>query len=647
MTLVFKEEQNNKSESALKAPSIFATSTSTNAPNLESKFLDWLLALFKSQHLESVPYHYACFIHSHLMQVYPKATQGDLVLLTVTGAALMTGINQQNVCVNLVDIQNFIEDLALKGGSAPIEIPAYEQWPDILLSLPSVVAPSEETEDSLWVLDQQNLYLRRYWQYENVVVNRVLDSAVSEQTTPTTKTAAYVDSLFPKQNMDVDWQRIAVQQALGRRFYVISGGPGTGKTTTVVKLLLAIIEQYASQGKKPKIKLAAPTGKASARLSESLRNSLSNMSTNGNHDVPTDAETLHRLLKRLPNGEFFYNENKRLPVDVVVVDEASMVDLSMMAKLINGLAPDCQLILLGDKNQLSSVEAGSVLAEISEAQEDLNINVVTELQKSYRFDGKGEIGLFASAVKQGKPSSVLKLVEAAQNGQGQVDFWQEHQGGLEKAVRCATQHYQALYGLLKDLSLENEQARIHQAFKQMSELQVLACTKMTAQGVDEFNQALTKNIKQRNQLSHWQLHYCSRPIMVTENAYSLNLFNGDMGIEAVDPATGQMVAYFPELSDLGYRKIACQRLPQHDSVYAMTVHKSQGSEFVHTILLLPQQSSGSKMITRELLYTGLTRAKQKFTLVGTAELVRMAVSNQSARRSGIKAKLSERLGQNQ
>ena len=620
------------------APSIFAATQS------ELVWAENLLTGFKALKLNgemaSITYHYAAFIASEVERLHGQADCKAKRLLVFTAAVLMQSLQKQNVCMVYDDLHNHIASWSRRiQFEQELSLPSPQEWVRSLTTFSGIVEHSESKSNSLWVADNDRVYLRRYYEFETDLVTRISQALNQEQRPLSASDLQFIESMFDQHGADIDWQRIAVQNALNKQFYVITGGPGTGKTTTVVKLLLALLQQSKQNAKASTISLAAPTGKAAARLSESIRNSLPQFDSQLTANLPTEAVTLHRLLRRKADGSFHHNATRPIDADVIVVDEASMVDLSMMAKLLNGVHPATQLILLGDKNQLSSVEAGSVLSQLCDAQADLSVDLVTELQKSYRFDGKGEIGLLATAIKEGNQKTVSALLNKAVASGGQVTYTEPTVSATTQLKNQVVTHFSNISKLLSQISLNNEAQIIEQVFELQSQLQVLCGIKKSEQGVDYINLTFGQAIKQVLNVPSWSEHYIGRPIMVAENAYHLSLFNGDLGIEALDPESGLMVAYFPDVSEVGFRKIPCQRLPKHDTVYAMTVHKSQGSEFVHTILILPAANGQTDVMTRELLYTGLTRAKLQFTLLGETSVVQRAISNKTARSSGIAEKL--------
>ncbi|MDN3610811.1 exodeoxyribonuclease V subunit alpha [Vibrio ostreicida] len=481
-----------------------------------------------------------------------------------------------------------------------------------------------------------------------------------------------LDRLVPL-SVCLNWQKVAAAVALTRRFAVISGGPGTGKTTTVTKLLAALIAQATQSGKVPVIKLVAPTGKAAARLTESIGKAISELAVSPEQkvNIPTDASTLHRLLGALPNSvEFRHNSANPLHLDILVVDEASMVDLPMMYKLVDALPKQARLILLGDKDQLASVEAGAVLGDIcsfshlgySSAQaaqliqltgyqtftQQLNTgptlaDSLCMLQKSYRFDARSGIGQLAKAVNSG-------LID-------QVDWvWQKDFADIA-TFPVDGQHYNAMIQLLvgeychylkrltelkvdlKTQEPEPIQHRAKAALDLFARCRLLCALREGDFGLTELNVRIERALSKRKliQLKE-ETWYHGRPVMVVRNDYALGLYNGDIGLCIRDDSVGEnRLRVFFELPDGSVKSFLPSRVPEHETAYAMTIHKAQGSEFEHTLMILPPDFT--PLLTRELIYTGITRAKRRLSLYTNREVMVRGVRSTTARASGLVQRL--------
>ncbi|WP_321408298.1 exodeoxyribonuclease V subunit alpha [Tolumonas auensis] len=496
------------------------------------------------------------------------------------------------------------------------------------------------------------LYLSRYFRFEQQVAcwlqqaSRPADNAVNA-----TELAAQLQQLFTPQP-ETDWQAVAVATACEGRFTLISGGPGTGKTTTVTKLLALLVAQSEQS---LLIRLAAPTGKAAARLTESIAKAKTELATQVNADwlegIPTQASTLHRLLGVIPGQpEFRHNAQNPLPLDVLVVDEASMIDLPMMARLLAALPPQARLILLGDKDQLASVEAGAVLGDIcrfvaqgiSQPQaECLQQRTGYDLQPYVQAAGhplRDRLCLLRKSWRFAADSGIGKLAEAVNNGDektAQAVWTRDYRDirlhsdeqRLEMAVKLAAEGYHAYLALLdKPMSAEGAVALL-QAFNQ---IRLLCALHDGPWGINGMNQAIGQRLQTQGRLQMTADWFAGRPVMITENDYGLGLYNGDIGIAASD---GERLRVWFVLPDGKAHGFLPSRLPAHDTAWAMTVHKSQGSEFTHTLLLLPPETN--PLLTRELLYTGITRAREQLDLFATPEVLPLMVRKQTERYSGL------------
>ncbi|MGB6187642.1 MAG: exodeoxyribonuclease V subunit alpha [Aeromonas molluscorum] len=464
-----------------------------------------------------------------------------------------------------------------------------------------------------------------------------------------------LDKLVPEA-LCCNGQKLAAATAAARPFAVISGGPGTGKTTTVAKLLAILVETGLQGGKAPAIRLVAPTGKAAARLTESIGAALQALDLPPEvvEAIPTEAGTLHRLLGVIPGrSQFRHHAGNPLHLDLLVVDEASMVDLPMMARLLDALPSHARLILLGDKDQLASVEAGAVLGDIcsftsqgiSPAQADwLSRQTGYRLQgtpagapvrdslcllsKSWRFDQHSGIGQLARACNGGDVAAVEAVWSA-----GFKDISLHPWAG--EAYEALIAQGVAGYGsYLKAARAGEEPAAVFKAF---NGFQILCALRDGPFGVLGLNERLELALSRAGLIARDGDWYAGRPVMVVRNDHGVGLYNGDMGLCLPDES-GRLKVWF-EQPDGTLRALLPSRLPPHETVYAMTIHKSQGSEFAHTVLVLPD--SPSPLLTRELVYTGITRAKARLDLYGDRALLAQAVRKKTERYSG----LAERLGE--
>ncbi|NBN02593.1 MULTISPECIES: exodeoxyribonuclease V subunit alpha [Proteus] len=528
------------------------------------------------------------------------------------------------------------------------------------------------------ILDNEYLYLQRMWSYEEKVAQffRREQAIVDIDENELIKV---LNQLFPatKENQETNWQKVAASVAITSPISIISGGPGTGKTTTVAKILAAFV--MLTSNEKPIIQLAAPTGKAAARLTESLGNALAqlNLSEEENKWMPKQAQTIHRLLGAQPESQQVrYHKDNPLQLDILVVDEASMVDLPMMARLIDALPLKCHVIFLGDKDQLASVEAGAVLGDICRFSEDgfsqkrfdqINhltqgelvkstdiipvsqtpVSVVSDslclLRKSYRFGEDSGIGQLAFAVNKGQTKTAITLLKKAEISPQQLEIVLEPQDvsfiALESKESYLLMIQDAVNAYREYLTLVSQKASPDIILNAFNQYRLLCARREGPFGVSGLNDRIEMLLHRqrliRRPTNSYQSDYIGRPIMIQRNDSTLGLFNGDIGI-MLNNDEGEMKAFF-QLPDGKLKAIQPSRLPQHETAYVMTVHKSQGSEFTHTALVLPDKFS--PVVSRELLYTALTRAKKKLSLYASESMVRMAIQTRIQRQSGLIDKL--------
>ena len=489
----------------------------------------------------------------------------------------------------------------------------------------------------------ERLYLRRAWNAEQSIREHILQRINLSIAEPV-DLRLQLDALF---GTETSMQRIACEVAAKNHITLITGGPGTGKTTTVVKLLALLI---ATSINDLKIHLAAPTGKAAARLTESITNALAQMPADVQSRIPTQTQTLHRLLRSNSRDTRVHP----LATDVVVVDEASMVDLEMMARLLASVPPTARLILLGDKDQLASVEAGAVMSQLCTG-ELLRAQTVT-LTHSHRFDAASGIGKWAQAVNadnQKNATSIQALWNAAPDwlstlpnntseGSKQdsgltgplhqvtkLQLQNAHDAKLAQALAFGWRHWLSLLDSHRTNTFEKIAActdsQAIDLLKSFNEFSVLCAVREGPFGVTQLNAHIEKALGFT--ASAW---YVGRPVMVTRNDYALELMNGDVGI-CLPGADGVLRVAFPSLGG-NVRWIVPARLDSVETVFAMTVHKSQGSEFHHVLLVVPAHDS--PVLTRELVYTGLTRAKENLTLWAPRPEVLLQACNRRVLRSG-------------
>ncbi len=558
-----------------------------------------------------------------LQRLEPEASPWVLLAAALCCEALARG----DVCLplsRLAEVPGWLEQPALA-------------WPDLAswrqqLAASSLVGQPGEYRPLILELDR--LYLARYQGYEQALARRLL--ALDRQTLAVDE-AVLDDSLgrlFQGRPAGADLQRTAVAQAVRRPLAVISGGPGTGKTTTVVRLLAALLEQ---PGHGPlAIGLAAPTGKAAARMAEAIRKARSGLQIPEalQARLPDQAQTLHRLIGiRGDSTRPRHHAGRPLPLDVLVVDEASMVDLALMYRVVDALPPGARLVLLGDQYQLAAVEAGAVFAEICSlhgtagpAAPSLGDAVVL-LTHSYRFAGDSGIGELARQINAGHVPGIHRVLRA-----GGADLgWNPSPRPddlLERLEQGYIPYLQAAVSGEPGL-----------AFAAFNAFRALAARREGSFGVQALNEALEIRLRRRLGLASRERWYPGRAVMVQHNDYALELFNGDVGLCLPTP---QGLRVFFEAGQ-GYRSFAATRLPLHECALVMTVHKSQGSEFDEVLLILPEQPG--PLLTRSLLYTGVTRARKRVELWALPERLDEAASRPASPVAGLAGRLMSAVAQ--
>jgi exodeoxyribonuclease V alpha subunit len=535
----------------------------------------------------------------------------------------------------------------------------FEQWQAALSD--SILVGLGQGNTPL-VLEGKRLYLRRYWQYQQTLNLAIQQRLKPVRTELPKELQSQLQNLFASKSQEsTDWQKISCVLALRARFAIITGGPGTGKTTTLTKLLALLIKlanDESNNTKKLNILLAAPTGKAAARVSESISKALVklDMPDEIKQYIPKKASTLHRLLGSVHDSRHYvHHKNNPLVADIVIVDEASMIDLEMMASLLDALPESAQLILLGDKDQLSSVEAGSVMGDLCRGAEHVAYDKQTlewidwyanealaeplmagsainqqtvMLRYSHRFGEHSGIGQLAKAVNQGdfeqaqavfKDSATysdLKRIVLNHPADSHLKQLVAANAGMLKNGKPNEHQGYGYYLHVIDKKRPTDSGQYSQWAKEVLDafdtFKVICALRRGVWGVEGLNQRIEQWLFPKQKPTLW---YEGRPVMITRNDYSLGLMNGDVGITLKDK-TGKLRVAFPSEASLDELKIlwiSPMRLPDVETAFAITVHKSQGSEFNHVALILPETKSS--VVARELVYTAITRAKENFTLL--------------------------------
>ncbi len=692
--------------------------------------------------------------------------------LELAAALASRAVRLGDPCIELGKVAGSDLGLLVPGEKCEETFPAppLETWREALRRSGIVSFPGGNEPLPLVLDGADRLYLYRYRRYESDLVSRVLDLAGDPPPPPDIeKASAVLAALFPAEAAgpdpaglypdsvdpapdgtgtassvpvqvsvaadhaagaegseipDVDRQKLAAAAALLGRFTVITGGPGTGKTTTVVKVLALLIdlaisgsnrppatgaagdphdpgadaagdshdpgadaagdshepsaegtdappsepdtgtgtgvaENLPPSGKPPLVALAAPTGKAAARLRETIRGALDRLAVpeEVRAAVPDEAATIHRLLGWRRHSPYFRRDRSNpLPHDIVVVDEASMMDIALSAKLLDAVRPSARLILLGDRDQLASVEAGSVLADICDAGSGPGFSElfaetastliggkvpaavedsapladsIIELVKNYRFGEGSGIGRFAAAVRNGDGETAVSIL--TDPSVGDLEWLPPVEPGeLENVLR------QPVLNGFSGFLAENDPAA---ALVRLDRHRILCAHRVGSFGVVSVNRSVERILAGQGLLSPGFAPYPGRPVLVTENDYGQRLYNGDVGVVLPDPeagGAGVLRVWFAG-EEKSVRGIPPARLPAHETAFAMTVHKSQGSEFDHVLLLLPDRLS--PILTRELLYTAVTRAREKVTILGDPDIIRHAASLRVTRASGLADRL--------
>ncbi|CAI8824802.1 MULTISPECIES: exodeoxyribonuclease V subunit alpha [unclassified Pseudomonas] len=570
-----------------------------------------------------------------------------------------------------------------------------------VLAASNLVALAADSRDNVrdrpLVLSGKRLYLRRYWAYERRIDVSLRERLTEHESTPSDLLQRLTGLFGPARPGEViDWQKLACALATRSAFSIVTGGPGTGKTTTVVRLLALLQAPAVEAGMPLRIRLAAPTGKAAARLTESISQQVRTLKVTEDvrEKIPSDVTTVHRLLGSRPGTRHFrHHAGNRLPLDVLVVDEASMIDLEMMANLLDALPPHARLVLLGDKDQLASVEAGAVLGDLcrdaeagwyspqtrrwleavsgenlqaSGLQEDAQgthplAQQVVMLRHSRRFGEGSGIGQLARWVNQQQPDEARKLLSARSHDDVHcLSLKGEQDRALERLLLDGhgegPQGYRHYLSVLRNqrppLDSPLEDSRwidwARQVLQAFDAFQLLCAVRKGPWGVEGLNQRVTEALLRARLIDSDQQWYEGRPVLMTRNDYGLGLMNGDIGIalklpEQEGQGTGRQVlrVAFPRNDGQGgVRFVLPSRLNDVETVYAMTVHKSQGSEFAHTALILPDALN--PVLTKELIYTGITRAKDWFTLIESrAGVFEEAVKRRVKRLSGLMLELKD------
>jgi exodeoxyribonuclease V alpha subunit len=586
----------------------------------------------------------------HFASLMEKMSGTSSPSLRLAAALVSRNTREGHICLNLPAMAG--ERMTQAGDFAEtIACPGLHVWKKELLQREVVGRPGEYKP---LILDNKDrLYLFRYWEYQEKLA-RLIHCRINEKGSPF-RMALLKEGLsraFPSDKDEkVDWQKVAACGAVFSKFVVISGGPGTGKTTTVAKIMALLLEQNVPN--RLRMALVSPTGKGASRLQQAVKDVKVGLDfpDNVNSAIPEEASTIHRLLGSIPDSPYFrYNAGKQLPLDVLVVDEASMVDLALMSKLIQALPVEARLILLGDRDQLASVEAGAVLGDICGAgrlnsfsrsfcekvaqvtgkkirpdKEDGPAikDCIVQLSRNYRFGPESGIAALSHAVNEGDARvAQMTLKDGRHNDITWVDLPQPEM--LRRALRRS---------MLEEYRDGLRATDPQEIFRHFERFRILCALREGPYGVVAVNRMIQNMLRDEKWIKPEGRWYRGQPLMVTRNDYHLKLYNGDIGVILQDVPPGKDLRAYFQAPDGAVRKFHPARLPEHETVYAMTVHKSQGSEFDRVVLLLPDRDS--PVLTRELLYTGITRAKERVEIWGRSPVFEQAVSRRTERASGL------------
>ncbi len=594
------------------------------------------------------------------------------VLLAV--ALLSRTVQAGHVCLELPVARAGL--LALAVDPAQQQALAALVWPDTTSWLAALRASplvgGKEGLTPLCLDREGRLYLRRYFAHERGLARALVERAArpaqaadaarlhdglrrlfdqgNAQATPAPAKSRPRAAKRPRQQLDLfereapqqageDLQRVAAECALTQALCVISGGPGTGKTSTVVKILALLLEQAQVEqpSRTPRVLLLAPTGKAAARLGEAIKRSKGELdcAPSVRDAIPEDASTIHRALGVRPGGgtRFRHHRDNPLAADVVVVDEASMVDLLLMARLLDALPVAARVILLGDKNQLYSVEAGAVLGDICAAGLDPGASAapigssIVQLTRSYRYAADSGIGRLADAINDAQPDRVLEILRDPR---------------LPEVALVETRAGSRVPRALFEAAVEQfgpffEAAGPAAKLRALERFRVLCAHRHGTHGQLAVNAGIEQALRESGLVPATPARYSGQPLIVTQNDHQARLYNGDVGVLLEDEdEPGRLHAFFAA-GDGALRQVAAARLPPHEGVYAMSVHKSQGSELEQVALLLPPEPS--PVLSRELLYTAVTRARRRVVIYASPEVLAAAVRTAVQRASGLRALL--------
>ncbi|MCK9225521.1 MAG: exodeoxyribonuclease V subunit alpha, partial [Candidatus Muirbacterium halophilum] len=534
-----------------------------------------------------------------------------------------------HTCIPIEELNNIIKDLKYKNN---IDL-------DLDLNLEDFFnSEFFKNKNTPIIIENNKIYMKKIKKYEETIRNYIYSKKHSKNIVELPKS---FDKVFGN-SQEIDWQKIAGICVFRNKFTAITGGPGTGKTTTVAKIICALLIDNENL----KIKLCAPTGKAAVRITESIQNSVKFLKENNIKQeildkIPTEATTIHRLLgSKKFTTEFKHNENNPIQADIIFVDEASMIDLGMMAKLIKGLDKHTQLVLIGDMDQLASVEAGSVFGDIcrrgadnytkdfikefikentdklNNKKSDLKDSIVI-LKKVYRFDAKSGIGKLAITVNNMNIKESLQLLSKCNNN---IEYFEKLQ--LEEIINKVINGYSDYIKLI-----ENKEENPEKIYNAFNRFRTLCNIKKGRFGTESINEQICQKFRKNPA----KKHFYGMPIMIGKNYHNFEIYNGDTGIITyLDENEDKPL--FTITNNKGVKTVSLGLIDQWEAAFAITIHKSQGSEFENVLTVLSGKTDFS---TKELLYTAITRAKDKFSLYSEKEILKNTITRKITRYSGL------------
>ncbi len=628
--------------------------------------------LHKQKSLDDIDY----FLTDTLCREYNETNPTVLLSAALTSH----NIASNHVCLDINKLAGekwpAPDNNILENNLHQVTLPTKSEWIKTLHD-----SPLCNGSESPLVLDGTLLYLRRYFNYEVSVAEKLItlatakDSDIYSGFINSNALNELLDILFPGDTSEI--QKKAANMILMNKLLIISGGPGTGKTYTLARLIALLVTIAATNEKNIVIKMAAPTGKAAMRMRESIKNAkqgISNLISKQRNlpdivatlkdkidSIPESASTLHRLLGTRNNSpHFVYNAENQLPADILVIDEASMIDLPLMAKTLNAMQPNTKLILLGDMHQLSSVEPGYVLGDICKAaatgKETALGKSIIELTASHRFAADSPIGQLSNALRNAGDRHIDPdghkvwnlLQELTEKDESEFNVrWHETPKTLRDAEDIPIRDFRkCILDNYKDfLNTSTPEA----AFKALSRFRVFSPLRRGPYGVTTLNKLIEDTLSLKNMtisdkdftpLNITEKFYDHRVIIISVNNYGLQLFNGDIGIIMPDKnEPDRLTAWFEtqneESGTITYRAFPCNMLPAHETAFAMTVHKSQGSQYEKIMVLIPPYDN-EKLFTKELLYTAITRAEKEVILWCNEEIFKNISTRQTECTSGLR-----------